>query len=104
MSEFLHIIDRATIHFTSATSLVLSIAIGIRFASKKTKWLPRSLPQVLLLSAMTVFAISTLREAYDVAHGQSLVKAFTDYASWLAGTGCAAWGLYRWSYFGWDSK
>jgi hypothetical protein len=99
-----HIIDRFVIHFTAATSLVLMLAIGFRYLSRRSKsaWFPHSMHQTLVYAAMTVFAMSTLREALDVANGQPLAKAFTDYASWLLGTGFAAWGLYRWHYFRWE--
>jgi hypothetical protein len=58
-------------------------------------WIPSNFNSQLLIAALAVFAFSTLREAYDVSVGQPLVKAFTDYASWIIGTGVGAWGLYR---------
>lgn len=104
MSELHLIMERASIHFASATSLVMITAVWVRFLQRKThsKWLPKSMYQTLIYAGLTVFAISTMREAYDVAHGQPLVKAFTDYASWLVGTGFGAWGLYRWHHFRWS--
>jgi hypothetical protein len=45
-----------------------------------------------------------MREAWDVANGQPLVKVVTDYMSWLLGTGFGAWGLHRWHYFTWEER
>lgn len=97
MNELLHILERATIHFFSSMSLVMLAFFGLRTAARKSRsaWIPAAWRQQLLIAAIAIFAASTLREAYDVANGQPLVKAFTDNLSWLAGCGCAAWGLYR---------
>lgn len=97
MSELLHIIDRGTIHFFSSMSLVMLAFFAFRTAARRSHsaWLPAAWRQHLLFAAVAVFAVSTLREAYDVANGQPLVKAFTDYGSWLLGCGASAWGLYR---------
>jgi hypothetical protein len=96
MDLLLHILDRFFIHFFASTSLVLLAATGVRVAAKK---LPRFAPPYwmhqLVIAALLVFAFSTLREAVDVAHGQPLVKAFTDYASWLLGSGVSVWAIYR---------
>lgn len=91
-----HILERFVIHFTSATSLVLVMFMLLRSLARHgyTNWLP-TWRASLIVAALFVFAVSTTREAYDVANGQPLVKAFTDYASWLLGCGVAAWGLTR---------
>lgn len=104
MSEVWNILDRFVIHFTAATSLVLALANLYRYLRRRyrNQWLPGTMPHTLAWAALTVFAISTLREAYDVRQGQSLVKAITDYISWLLGTGFGAWGIYRWAYFTWE--
>ena len=104
MTEFLHILDRFLIHFTAATSLGLMLAIGYRYAYKRTRsqWLPHSMPETLVYAGMTLFAVAILREAWDVGQGQSVIKAFCDYLSWLLGAGFGVWGLYRWHYFGWE--
>jgi hypothetical protein len=101
-----HILDRCAIHFASATSLVLMLAIAYRYAYRRTQspWLPHSMPETLVYSGLTLFAASTLREAWDVANGQSVLKAFTDYLSWLLGSGFGVWGLYRWHYFKWEDR
>jgi hypothetical protein len=41
------------------------------------------------------FLLISMREPMDVAHGQLLVKVFTDWISWAAGFSVAAWALYR---------
>lgn len=104
MELFWHILDRGSIHFTASTTLVLMVAVLIRLRAKYSKWLPKSLTQTLVLSALIVFVVATLREAYDVSNGQPLIKAFTDYISWLLGTGVGAWGLYRFRYFSWEDQ
>ena len=97
MSELLHLIDRFTIHFFASMSLLMLAFFAFRTAARKSKsaWLPKEWRQHLLFAAIAVFAVSTLREAWDVGHGQTIVKAFADYFSWLAGCGVSAWGLYR---------
>ena len=97
MNELWHILERAMIHFFSATSLVLVVFMLLRSLARRkaARWLPTSWKASLVMAALLVFAISTMREAYDVANGQVLVKAFTDYISWCAGCGVAVWGLFR---------
>ena len=97
LTELLHILDRGTIHFFSSMSLVMLAFFAFRVAARKSKsaWLPAAWRQQLVIAAVAIFAVSTLREAYDVANGQTVIKAFTDYLSWLAGCGVSAWGLYR---------
>lgn len=105
MTEFWHIIDRFRIHFASATSLVLAFSIGIRFARKKTrsKWLPATMYQTLIYAGLVLFSWTTLREPFDVYHGQTVTKAVFDFISWLSGIAFGIWGLYRWRYFDWGS-
>lgn len=101
---------RFWLHFSSAITFVFALSILmralnhylIRHSSVKECWVPNTLQQTLINSALIVFAFSTLRESWDVSRGQSLFKAGLDYFSWLLGTGMATWGLHRWYYFGWD--
>lgn len=97
MTEFLHILDRAVLHFFSATSLVLLAFMGLRAFNRRrpSEWFPVHWKASLSLAALTVFGFATLREAWDVAAGQSLIKASVDYFSWFAGCAVAAYGLYR---------
>jgi hypothetical protein len=91
-------VDRFQIHFFSSFSLVVLLFFLVDYLRKKPRlapWLPDDSKEILLLAGMTLFAGSTLREAYDVSIGQPLVKALTDYASWLIGSGCSIWGVYR---------
>jgi hypothetical protein len=92
-----NIIERFVIHFFCSCGIVLIVYFLISFIDRKYKitWIPDDLQPRLLLSAVLVFAFSTLREAYDVSHGQLLAKAFTDYLSWLLGVGVSVFGLYR---------
>jgi hypothetical protein len=99
MTLFLHILDRFVIHLASATSLVMAATFAIMYLRRRVadsqQWIPANFNSQLMIAALAVFAFSTMREAYDVSVGQPLVKAFTDYASWIIGTGVGAWGLYR---------
>lgn len=90
-------VERAIVHFFSASSLVLLAFFGLRTLQRRAAgdWLPGNWQPTLALAAVTVFALASLREAYDVSAGQPLAKAFTDYASWLLGAGFSVWGLYR---------
>lgn len=92
------ILDRGIIHFFASCGVVMGVFMVLLMLRRRhlTKdWLPDSLKSTLVLAALTVFAFSTLREAVDVHNGQPLVKAFTDYASWLLGVVVASWGVYR---------
>lgn len=101
MNLFLNIIERGVIHFFSSFSIVVMVFFALRYGYLKLPKVRRffeyqiSYNHFIVASALLVFAFSTLREAYDVAHGQHLVKAFTDYTSWFLGTGCSAFGIYR---------
>ena len=79
-------------------------AFGWRVLSRKyknSKFFPRSMEQTLVYAAITTFALTALREAFDVAYGQPLFKAPVDYASWCLGLAVGSWALYRWKYLGW---
>ncbi len=88
-----HILERFVIHFFASTSLVVGVYFLILFLMRRFKDYTQFLP--LAMAALVVFAFASLREAVDVSNGQPLVKAFTDYASWLLGCGASAWGIYR---------
>lgn len=83
-------IERAVIHFFSNTALVFGAFWLVRVTQRR--W-PKHLP--LGTAALLVFTGAALREAWDVAHGQPLWKAFTDYLSWFLGCAFSAWLLYR---------
>lgn len=99
MTEFLHILERAGIHYASSAMLVLLVFFALRHWQKRNwkvrLWVPYESRHLLVFSALLVFALSALREPYDVWAGQSLLKAFADFFSWFAGCATSAWGLYR---------
>lgn len=97
MNDFLHVLDRFIVHFFSASSLVMLTFFALRTLDRRirSEWLPDDWKPLLGLAAVTVFAVASLREAWDVAQGQALGKALTDYASWLLGCGVSTWGLAR---------
>ncbi len=97
MSELGHILDRGIIHFFSSAGVLLCCFCVLRFVHRKKQWawLPGEFRAQLLFAAICVFAGSALREAFDVAGGQSLAKAVTDYLSWFLGCGVSTWGLWR---------
>lgn len=94
----LHILERGVIHFFASGSLVLATFLLYSYWSKRntkaSEWLPNG-KSLLAFSALSVFAIASLREPIDVALGQTVTKAITDFTSWILGTGVSAWGLYR---------
>lgn len=93
----MHIIDRFLIHFFASMGIVTAGLFALRCVQRKTQWawLPHLIQPQLILVSLAVFAVSALREAYDVANGQSLVKAITDYVSWAGGCTVSAWALWR---------
>jgi hypothetical protein len=97
MSEFVHVLGRAALHFVSSSGILLMAFFALHFVQRKKRWpwLPALVQPQLLFAAVCVFAGSALREAYDVAQGQSLAKAVCDYASWILGCGVSVWGLWR---------
>ena len=93
----MHALDRALIHFFASAGIVLLSLFVLRFVQKKKAWpwLPVMLQAQLVFVGVCVFAVSALREAYDVAQGQSMAKAISDYASWALGCLASIWGLWR---------
>jgi hypothetical protein len=89
------IAERFLIHLSASAGAVLAAFTVLRALARVTSWLPSERLPLLLISALTVFAASALREARDVARGQSLTKAIWDHASWALGCALAAWGMAR---------
>jgi len=75
------IAERFLIHLSASAGAVLATFTVLRALARVTSWLPSERLPLLLVSALTVFAVSALREARDVARGQSLTKVIWDYAS-----------------------
>jgi hypothetical protein len=96
-----HILERAIIHFAAACFATLAVYNLYRYWLRRNRrvelWLSPDKYHLLVVSALTVFALATLREPVDVYFGQTVTKAITDFISWLAGGGVAVWGLYRFS-------
>lgn len=89
MNEFAHIIERSIIHIFSAGTVYLGFCIGYEwFRRKFSKAMDQILPGLLAI------LIIYLREPFDVAHGQSLLKAVIDPISWAAGI-AGVWWLIR---------
>lgn len=98
-----HILERFIIHLFSAMGLVVGTFFGLQSLHRRLKssWLPANIGGRLLLAGLLVFGLTAMREAWDVANGQPLVKAFTDYASWLIGLGLGIWATYRLIWLDW---
>ncbi len=84
------ILERGFLHIFMACSFYLIAFFALHCAMKR--WPKRTLQ---IVPALLAAGFIGWREAYDVAHGQPLVKAFTDYSSWLIGMALAVWGLQR---------
>jgi hypothetical protein len=99
MELFTHILERAGLHFICSFALVMASFFALKFWAthnrKVWKWFSTPELVFLMVAALSVWSLSTLREPYDVANKQPLVKAFTDFGSWFIGCATAAWGLYR---------
>ena len=93
----MHIIDRFLIHLFASGGISLAAIFALRMAQRRLRcgWLPTQLLGQCSAVAIVVFTVAVLREAYDVARGQSLAKAVCDYASWAGGCGCSAWAIIR---------
>lgn len=93
----LHALDRAIIHFFSASGVCLLSFFVLHWIQRRKQWpwLPSLVQPQLLFVAVCVFAGTALREAWDVAQGQSFWKACSDYSSWFLGCSAAVWGLWR---------
>lgn len=92
-----HAIGRGIVHFFASAGIVMLGFFVLRYIQKVKKWpwLPAEFRAQIVFAAVCVFAGSALREAFDVAAGQSAWKALSDYISWALGVGVSAWGLWR---------
>lgn len=87
--ETRHSLERFGLHFIASGTVILLLYYLLSLPH--WSWIPERSEQRVGFAALFVFAFSTVREAYDVAHGQSLAKAISDYASWASG--CVVWGF-----------
>jgi len=101
----LHIIERGLIHLFSAMGLLVGTFFALQTLHRRQwskGWLPSNIGGRLVVACLLVFGVSTMREPWDVAHGQPVVKAATDFASWCIGLGLGAWGTYRLIWLNWE--
>lgn len=97
MSEFLHIVDRFVLHFfMSAGVLLLALAV-FWYLERKVRWWPSPHGYwFYIVPALLSFMFISFREVFDVAYsGQLVVKAVTDWISWITGLGVSIWALIR---------
>lgn len=92
-----HIITRFLLHFGATGILVPAVTLGLLWLRRRlrTSWLPAEYLPNLLLAAAAIGLLPAFREAYDVANGQPLFKAFTDNVSWVGGAALSAFLTYR---------
>lgn len=93
----MHIVDRFLLHFGWTVWLISGLWFLLRMIKRKkdVSWLPDLWKHQLLLCGILVALGPLTREAWDVYNGQSLIKAFTDYISWIFGSAVSLWGIYR---------
>lgn len=90
MSIAWHIVERAFLHICMGTTVYLGAFFALRWGMRKNP-----VRTMAVLPALLSIGFIGWREAWDVAHGQPLLKAFTDYASWAGGMALGLWLLYR---------
>ena len=94
----IHMLERFVIHFASSGMLVMITYFLLRSLWRRLVWRILEKRQAVVFAvicAVPTAFIPPLREAFDVAAGQPLLKAVTDYISWFAGAGVASWLAYR---------
>lgn len=95
MSDFLHIVDRFLIHFFMSAGFLMIAVYGFYWLTR-IRWLPALHGWwAYIVPAMVSFILISFREVFDVANGQLVVKAVTDWASWILGMGVSIFGLFR---------
>lgn len=102
-----HILERGVIHLFSAMGLVVGVFFGLQSLHRRklmAGWLPSNVGGRLVLAGFLVFGLTATREAWDVANGQPIVKALTDYLSWALGLGLGIWATYRLIWLTWEDR
>lgn len=103
MELFNHILSREWLHLWVATLVLgpLSV-IGWLLLKKYTKVDDY---QDLITPALFVWALTILREAFDVSSGGWVGKSYIDNATWFVGLFMSCWGMW-WLYrrWGWLRK
>jgi hypothetical protein len=99
MDVILHILDRFQIHFFASPGVMLLVLHALLYIRRKVpesqQWIPVKFNHLMVLAALLVAMGAFSREAYDVSCGQPLVKAITDYISWLVGQAFGVFAIYR---------
>lgn len=93
-----HLLLRFGLHFIAASFIVLASSAVLWSVWRRLDWHIRSSKQYLaflVIVAIPSAALPALREVFDVAAGQSLLKAVSDYVSWFSGATFSCWLLYR---------
>ncbi len=92
-ATWLHIAERSFLHFfMSGTVYLISYLVLRACMAGNPDWTLRIVPGLIAVGFIG------WREAYDVSKGQPLLKAYTDYASWLLGTVLAIALLYAYAH------
>ena len=93
---FSHAAERFVIHFFSSAGVWLIALWGFWLLERKVRWWPAPGGWwELILPALLSFVGISFREVFDVAGGQPVAKAVSDWLSWVLGLGAAAWAFYR---------
>lgn len=96
MADLGHIVERFMLHVLLSAGVLLVAMALCDWAERRWSWWPRLAGWwILVVPALASFALVSLREVWDVAHGQPAAKAVTDWISWILGLAAAIWGLYR---------
>ena len=101
MELFGHIISRGFLHFICSPFVVMSLFFFLNFLGRKLRnpvihsFLSERYGVTLVICVILTCLLVFFREPGDVASGQPLVKAYTDFFSWFSGSSVSAWGIYR---------
>ena len=90
MDFLLHVLDRSWVHFYSAQWMGLVFVIGWLLIKKYTSV---GRYQNIITALLFVWAMTTLREAYDVMKGGRIEKSIIDYIVWFVSLGFAGWWM-----------
>jgi hypothetical protein len=92
------IILRFLLHCIASAFFVLLTYLYAQWEWRQLGWFVRGRRAAIVFAvicALPTAFLPPLREALDVAAGQPVLKAVTDYISWFLGSGVASWMVYR---------
>lgn len=99
MELFWHILERGGLHVVASMFIYTVAYIGFNV------WMRKGFKYGdLIVPVFFVLPFVWMREAFDVSHGQPVVKVITDYFSWVAGLALAAWAVKRLQWLGRKKK